>query len=152
MTVEITGLAELKKNLGRLHEDLAGKAAQSAVAGAAALVKKEAKRNARVQGLKDTGDLIENIVAKRLKTPRHVKAYNVGVRTGRKGRKPGKEDQDPFYWWFHEFGTSKLPPKPFLRPAFDENEQKLIDIMNKRVAAAIKRFQKRYGISKATGG
>ena len=32
--------------------------------------------------------------------------------------------KDPFYWRFVEFGTSKMPAKPFMRPAFEQSKEK----------------------------
>lgn len=29
-------------------------------------------------------------------------------------------DKEHFYMWFHEHGTSKMPARPFLRPALEE--------------------------------
>ena len=36
----------------------------------------------------------------------------------KKGKK-GKHKSMPFYWYFLEHGTSNMPAKPFVRPAFD---------------------------------
>ena len=30
-------------------------------------------------------------------------------------------DNDHFYMLFHEIGTSKMPPRPFLRPALEKS-------------------------------
>jgi len=32
-----------------------------------------------------------------------------------------KSDLPPYYWYFIEHGTSKMPASPFMRPAFDHN-------------------------------
>ena len=37
------------------------------------------------------------------------------TRTGKSG---AYNPNDPFYWRFVEFGTSKMPAQPFLQPAF----------------------------------
>lgn len=34
---------------------------------------------------------------------------------------------DTFYWRFHEFGTSQLPARPFLRPALENNISRATD-------------------------
>ena len=36
----------------------------------------------------------------------------------KKGKK-GKHKSTPYYWYFLEHGTSKMPAQPFVRPAFD---------------------------------
>ena len=36
----------------------------------------------------------------------------------KKGKK-GKHKTMPYYWYFLEHGTSKMPAQPFVRPAFD---------------------------------
>lgn len=38
----------------------------------------------------------------------------------KKGKK-GKHKSVPFYWYFLEHGTSKMPAQPFARPAFDSS-------------------------------
>ena len=35
-----------------------------------------------------------------------------------------------FYWYFHEFGTSKLPARPFMGPGYDEAEAAVEKIMD----------------------
>lgn len=34
---------------------------------------------------------------------------------------------DVFYAWFLEYGTSKMPPHPFMRPAFDTFSRQVVD-------------------------
>lgn len=43
---------------------------------------------------------------------------------------------DAFYWSFVEFGTAKIPARPFMRPAFESKKQQAID-------AAIRVFRER---------
>ena len=40
------------------------------------------------------------------------------VSAKKKGKK-GKHKSTPYYWYFLEHGTSKMPAQPFVRPAFD---------------------------------
>lgn len=154
---EIQGVDELLKNFRALHDDLKMKAASAAVAGGARLVANEAKKNAQSQGLELSGALLENIAIKREKTGRDKIQYNVGVRHGSKSKNARKivqyrytrkvvtYENDPFYWWFHEFGTSKMPARPFMRPAFEANVEKIKQTMANRLRSSIERFKKKYG-------
>jgi len=38
-----------------------------------------------------------------------------------------------FYMKFHEFGTSRMPAKPYLGPAYERNKSKAIDIIKTEV-------------------
>lgn len=155
--VKIEGMDELLKNFRVLHDDLKFKAAASAVASGARVVANAAKKNARAQGLELSGALIENIAVKRNKTGRDKIQYNVGVRHGRKSKntreivqyrgtkKKVTYENDPFYWWFHEFGTSKMPARPFMRPAFESNVENARQAMVKRLRASIEGFKRKYG-------
>ena len=154
---KIEGMDELLKNFRALHDDLKFKAAAAAVAGGARLVANTAKKNAQAQGLELSGALLENIAIKREKTGRDKIQYNVGVRHGSKSkrarkivtyrgtRKRVRYENDPFYWWFHEFGTSKMPARPFMRPAFESNIENIKLAMVKRLRASIERFKNKYG-------
>jgi HK97 gp10 family phage protein len=55
---------------------------------------------------------------------RRLIVQQIGVEGG--GR---KSDQYPYYWRFLEFGTSKMPARPFMRPAFEENKRRALDII-----------------------
>ncbi len=112
-----------------------------------------------------TGVLQNNIIVKRLEeeSSETRQAYLVTVRTGKYG-----VDGDAFYWRFVEnghsyirrakkkretlkkrrvealeFGTSRTPGYPFMRPAFDEKRQQAVDTMSAQLAEEI---------SKAMGG
>ena len=39
------------------------------------------------------------------------------------GKNSSANPDDPYYWRFVEFGTSKMPAKPFLRPAFTAKKE-----------------------------
>jgi len=155
--VKLEGWDQLIKNLNELHVDLTEKAARSAVVGAASLVRADAKKRAKAQGLELSGALLENIAIKRERTPKGRHQYHVGVRHGRKskrarkvinfsgGRRRVTYENDPFYWWFHEFGTSKMPARPFLRPAFEENQQRILETMATRIRKSLDKFKAKYG-------
>lgn len=68
----------------------------------------------------------------------HDPKFRVGVRGGAKGyakasgemKGKGKDNPggDTFYWRFIEFGTEKIPARPFLRPALRSGSQEAIKI------------------------
>lgn len=41
---------------------------------------------------------------------------------------------DPFYWRFLEFGTSKMPARPFLRPAFAARREEALAVFRLRMS------------------
>jgi HK97 gp10 family phage protein len=55
---------------------------------------------------------------------------NGKIRFNQPGSSPG-------WWWWVEFGTSKLPAKPFLRPAFESQKVAALEKFKKTVAAEI---------------
>jgi HK97 gp10 family phage protein len=106
--IRIEGLKELEMRLKALPQKIAGKALYSGLMAGAEVIRKEAANRAP----KKTGRLKRNIVKRREKAPPGLSASVViGVR------------KEAFYWRFVEFGTSKLPARPFLRPAFDTQKE-----------------------------
>lgn len=108
----VDGLAELKKQLAAMGDDLAKKAARSAVSAGASEVRKKAKQIAKAKGLEQTGLMIKNIVTGRSRrSPFGVETYAIGVKHGRRFRNSQARKQnvrsdtirDPFYFRFHEF-------------------------------------------------
>lgn len=68
-----------------------------------------------------------------------------GVRTFVKASQRGaKSPNDPFYWRFLEFGTSKMRARPFLRPAADKLPEAL-SVFEAAVIPAIEKFSRRKG-------
>lgn len=49
----------------------------------------------------------------------------LGVNKGKHGGARSNQGE-AFYWYFHEVGTSKLPARPFLRPAVFENAAEIL--------------------------
>ena len=130
---KISGGVELTRALEALNEKVKKKILRSAVVAGAAVVKKRAKQIAKSKGIEDTGALIRNIAAKveRQRSDTYAQ-INIGVRHG-KPKKGAKNQDDPFYWHMHEFGTSKMAARPFIRPAFEEKQQEVIDTMVTRI-------------------
>lgn len=155
---EIKGLAELLSNLHDVGVTVRT-AARGATNAAAQIVKAEAVKNARAQGLVSTGALVNNIAVKRERnTPDTWIEYHVGVRhgkeakgatkiavRGRDGRIRFEYADDPFYWWFWEMGHFNIffgrhvAARAFLRPAMYSRQGALLDVMRTYLATRLER-------------
>lgn len=149
--LKLRGSVELAQALRSLGEDVRRRAMRPAVLAASRVVRKRAKEIAESKGLKQTGALIRNI-AHKVDINDETKVYvNIGVRHGRRfadmQRKRGRSVvDDPYYWHFHEFGTSKMAARPFLRPALEESKQAALDAMAKSLRARLKREARARGL------
>lgn len=155
---EVRGLPELFAALDGLHIT-ATSAARTAVNAGAQLVKREAIVRATAQGFNPSGDMVKNIAVKRERgTPANITEYHVGVRHGNKAKdarkvayrtKDGKVRfeylNDPFYWWFWEFGhwnhwmMAHVPARPFIGPAMKAKETQVLDVMREALARRLDR-------------
>ena len=123
-----------------------------ATAAGGRVLRKEAKSLAKQHGLKKSGALIRNIAIKREKNaPPGTVQYNLGVRHGRNlgngkkvikflalnkktGRVVTKRQNDPFYWFYHEFGTRSLSKKSFIEQAFKNKRKEAAAAMGAQLA------------------
>lgn len=139
--LSVSGLKELQTAMNRLSADMAGKIARQATASAAGVVRKAARDNAPV----DTGNLKASIVMKRNRATNLTEEYHVTARVGKKSdvkkAKAGKGrlGKDAYYLRFIEFGTVKMPPRPFMAPALSNNIQQATDAMKKRLTQRLKK-------------
>ncbi len=149
-TVRVEGLAELKQVLERtLPDRLQGKALQGALAKAVRPIVQQARTLAPV----DTGRLRLAIYSKRSKFSK--RGHESRIVAVRRGKKAQKRDRDAFYWKFVEFGhmtrASKkvagvprfIPARPFMRPAFEANKLKALEIVRTELAGEIKKVAAR---------
>lgn len=159
-TVQVEGLGELLKRLEALPRELSGKRGgpvRKALGRAARLVRDEVKRNAP----RKTGKLQANIIAALFNKERPAgvsERYVVSVR-GRKAKyantasnrragrvgKTYQKDGDAFYWKFLEFGTSKMPARPFIQPAFAASAGKALREFEKTLGVEIDRVVRKLG-------
>ncbi|PWD85804.1 HK97-gp10 family putative phage morphogenesis protein [Ignatzschineria cameli] len=128
----ITGIKELKEKLKSVSDDMINKGGRSALRSAANVIRKEAKERAERLDDPNTPERIADNVVVRWdrKTFRKTgnPAFKVGILGGAKkdSKKKGRGG-DTFYWRFLEFGTAKMPAKPFMRPAIDTKQKEAID-------------------------
>ncbi len=158
--VRVEGLEELRDTLlKRLPEALQGKALQGALAKAARPIVATAKSLAPTK----SGRLKHAIYSARDKSSTKTRESRIiGVRRGRKFQ---KTDRDAYYWKFIEFGHAAIktkrakglgseksgffgkevhavPPKPFMRPAFEQNKLKALEITRAELSGQIDKVSK----------
>ena len=116
MEVEIYGLDELKRALEtRLNSK---EIRDEALLEAANYFREELEENVYSYGLKEiTGKSKESFVVDK-------EIVNGQLRVGL-----SNQDNEGFYLYFHEYGTSKMRARPFMRPTFERNKEKIIDEM-----------------------
>ncbi len=141
-TVEIHGLKELEQRLFELPEEVRGKVLFSTLMAAAkpmlehaqslAPVASEPHKVGRV-GKKRRGSRVEvqpgnlrrGIKLKRLKQSDHSATVVLGF------------SKLAYYGRFYEFGTSKTPAQPMLRPAFEATKDEVLGRIKKILASRI---------------
>lgn len=140
----IRGLKELNKELKSLPEDFRTKSLNGAVAASARVLRNEAIKNAP----SDTGNLKTAIRAqkKRSKT-KYIGLYQVNVKPKGKvtiltrGKK--RRSNSTYYARFLEDGTKKMPPQPFMRPAFMSKREESVRTFRKVLDRKIRLSQKK---------
>ena len=129
----IDGLKELEQQVLQLTPRLARRAlARSAFAGAA-IIRNEARKNARALRLRKTGNLVRGIRVKRVKTPNWRTTAIYGVGHSRKGWYGALHERG-----YHPRGGKTKVHNPHLRPAFDENLERAANAVKERLDRAIR--------------
>lgn len=126
MANEMQGLDEVIAKLQQLGKPKKVKnAATRSARKAMNIVNKAAKANAKAFDDKESGNKIWKNIAT---SPAKIKSTNflimrVGVKGGAKQRVgTGNSGGDTWYWRLKEFGTSRYPAAPFMRPALSNNK------------------------------
>ena len=113
MNIKIEGAKELENKLKGFEPKIGRKVIRQALRKAAKVILIAAKANVPVV----TGDLKKSLKVRALKKKRHRYGVMVAISAGWfKGK--------TFYGAFVEFGTSRMPAKPFMRPAYDSEKDK----------------------------
>jgi HK97 gp10 family phage protein len=125
--VRIEGLDNLKRKLSEVPKAMRKRVLRNALAAGAREVRDVAKRNAPVMTLgtslnapyRKPGTVKQAIRVRTSKADRRAGDVGVfvNVRPAKSGQRGAKNPNDPFYWRFLEFGTRKMPARPFLQRA-----------------------------------
>jgi len=136
LSVTLTGLEPLLQTLlQELPEALNPPMLRRALVAAGEPIR--AGMQARAPRGPDAPHLAESIIVRPL-APGELEAVTddtAGVEIG--------PTQGFFYGYFFEFGTVKLPARPFARPAFDSGQAAALQIVEQQLGAAIERALKR---------
>lgn len=132
LTVKIEGLSQLQQAMQALGKKTSNRIAAKAMRKGGAIIRDKARANSPV--LKEStpyrkaGTLKKAIqsrtkVGKDGKTQTYVWVKGLSTKQvlkfkGKTGKSGAFNPRDPFYWRFVEFGTSKMPARPFMRTAF----------------------------------
>ena len=167
VTVKLRGIREIREAFEQLPRKINRKILNDGLIAGARLVRDEAKARVPLLKFPDPrrlrGALQRAIHAGRVR-PEGRAAATVWIRVrpltkgqisrfkkarAKKGMKVAGalNPNDPFYWRFVEFGTSKMAAWPFLRPAFEARKYAMVDramdIFRLRVQAEIAKLGQR---------
>lgn len=134
--IKVEGLKELLAAMDQFPKELKERALRSAVAYSAKGLQEAIAINAPVG---ETGVLRRSVYRAYAKKESSAvqDTYIVSIRYGAAHRKRGL---DAWYWKFIEFGTRKMPAKPFLRRTFDESTDMMINLMRASLTASVERI------------
>jgi HK97 gp10 family phage protein len=145
---ELKGVDELKRALEQVPDKLKKKGLLKGLRLAGNLVRDTARRSAPLLQTptprRNKGTVRKNIVVRTSKYARKAGDLGVfvgvrplrGVRTKKLGAAGAKNPNDPFYWWFLEFGTKKMSKRPFLADGAKKLDQ-AADIVIREATSAI---------------
>jgi HK97 gp10 family phage protein len=134
-TQQIQGFDDLAAKLREIPKAMRKRVLRNSLAAGARLVRDAARRSAPVLSAaaarkapyRTPGLLKNSVVVRTSKQDR--RNGNVGVfvnvRPAKSGMRGAKSKSDPFYWRFVNFGTAKMPARPFLSGAAAQLPQAL---------------------------
>jgi len=150
VTVRVLGMSELNKQLKALGPRIEKNILRGGVRAVAREIANDAKANVPA----DTGNLRRNIVVRGFRGQRTRGKNRDTVRAGVVIREEGKRGKivrgeggalgikvlrqnNAFYWRFVEYGTKRMPARPFLRPAYDRMQSRISQVMGGYIRARI---------------
>lgn len=135
---EIVGVKELERALAQLPKSVSKGVLRSALKTAGQPVVAAAKANCP----RDRGDLAESITIRSTLSRRQRRRRRVRQRFAAE-MFIGPSWPQGAHGHLVEFGTSKMPARPFLRPAWDANKRRALDTIGKEIWRAIAKAARR---------
>ena len=129
MTVQFNEaeLRRIRLALGQLEEKIVKKNLRAAGRAAMTPVRDQVKANAPV----DTGKLKIH-VSMRASLKRDSLLVRVGIRGGSQAN-----PTTPYYWRMVELSTRHMPARPFMLPALEGNQQKILDEFTRKLGESV---------------
>lgn len=121
--IQMQGLAALTAKFQAMSRGVQGKIARASTRAMGSPVKKAIVAAAPYDAVtKDNTHIRKNVVVGRSRSKSRYgqEVFTVGIKLGKKTLQNGqvvKTEGDTWYWKLIEFGTSKMPAQPFIRPA-----------------------------------
>lgn len=126
---KITGLEPVLAKMREVTAQVTLKAVRGSASKAMRIVRDAARANARrIDDPTSAADIAKNIAVSTKVYPRLGEVRSrVGVRGGARPDSPRNPDpKNTGHWRFIELGTSELPARPFMRPALENNIDKVV--------------------------
>ncbi len=143
VSFKVTGLDALQAQLDELGAEVAVRALARSARKAFEPVLEAAKSLVSA----DRGELREAISITTKKPSSGDAVVVVGLKIG-KGAAVAGSVSPSSRWHFVEFGTAHMPAHPFLRPAMDQNAEKVLELLKTELEKSITRALKRKAAGK----
>lgn len=147
--IQITGFRELRKRAEKLDRKMKRRVYNRAVKAGGKVIVDASKEKVPVRTGSVKASLVHRASSKPAKGLFGVKITIKGGkrssdRTARRGGKGAVYYPDAVerYYRFQELGTKFHPAKPFLKPALEGNENKVLDVIKRELAAGLEREAK----------
>ena len=140
VTIKLEGVQQLLKNLEQFSQTIQRRIVRKAVSAGSTPMLQAVKAAAP----RETG-LLKKSIGRKVKTYRNsgVVLVIIGPRSGFRTVIDDKPRNPLMYAHLVEFGTSKAPAKPFMRPAFQAMKQTAQNIIRQKLAEEIEKEAKK---------
>lgn len=140
MSIDFSGFLDISKDLELLSKAESKTVLRQATYAGATVLRDEV----RAKAPRRTGKLARNIMASSQRSRKdgevsagvYVRGSNKAGTNSDNSMK-AKDPKNSYYWRFLEEGTSKMPPVPFIRPAFDSKADEAANAAIERLNQAI---------------